>query len=73
MDTQTNGQNTTDYTLHDLVAQGACYPMAVIVWHQLLPRPMAKKTARPIAPRLSLSQTSENHSSAEDIAEAAFN
>lgn len=73
MDTDIDEPNNNGSTLHDLVAQGACYPMAMIVWHQLRPRPMVKKTARRIAARLNSSPALENHSSEDACAEAAMN
>lgn len=30
-----DGQVDSEYTIHDLVAQGACYPLAMMVWQHL--------------------------------------
>jgi len=39
-----DNQSTSEYTLQDMVAQGACYPLAMKVWQQLIPRQPARKT-----------------------------
>ncbi len=44
MENTMDNQNDSEYTLQDLVAQGACYPLAMKVWQQLLPRQPARKS-----------------------------
>lgn len=69
----TDDQTDSEFTLHDLVAQGACYPLAMRVWQQLMPR-------RPTYTQANLSSTM-NHSlcafedsqSEDDLEGAALN
>jgi len=35
-------QHYNECVLHEFVAQGACYPLAMMVWQQLLPRGPAR-------------------------------
>jgi len=40
-----NNQDDNEYKHNDLVAKGACYPLAMMVWHQLLPQRTTRKAA----------------------------
>lgn len=39
-----NSQDDSEYKRKKLVARGACYPLAMKVWQQLLPRQPARKS-----------------------------
>jgi hypothetical protein len=50
IENMTDDQIDSEFALHDLVAQGACYPLAMRVWQQLMPR-------RPTHTKAKLSRT----------------
>lgn len=69
MDDQTN----SEYTLHDLVAQGACYPLAMMVWHQLIPRRQPLTNAKISSTMIHSSCVFERTDGGGDVEEAALN
>jgi len=66
-------QADSEFTLHDLVAQGACYPLAMMVWHQFKPRGSTLTKAKLTSTMIHSSSAFEDADTAGDIEEAALN
>jgi len=60
-------------TLQDLVAQGACYPLAMMVWQQLMPRRPTPTKAKLSSTMIHSSCAFEDSQSEDDLEGAALN
>lgn len=69
----TDDQTDSEYTLHDLVAQGACYPFAMRVWQQLMPRRPTPTKAKLSNTMIHSSGAFEDTDSEDDLEKAALN
>lgn len=66
-------QVDNEYTLHDLVAQGACYPLAMMAWHQLMPRRQPLTKAKLSNTMIHTSYVFESTDCGGDVKESALN
>lgn len=66
-------QADSECTLHDLVAQGACYPLAMMVWHQLMPRRQALTNAKLSTALVHSARVFEGTDCGGDAEESALN
>lgn len=69
----TDDQTDSEFTLHDLVAQGACYPLAMMVWQHLMPRRPTHTKAKLANTMIHSSCAFEDPDSEDDLEKAALN
>jgi hypothetical protein len=68
-----DNQAENECTLQDLIAQGACYPLAMRVWQQLMPRRPTLTKAKLSNPMIRSSCAFEDTDSEDDLEKAALN
>lgn len=73
IENMTDDQIDSEFALHDLVAQGACYPLAMMVWRQLMPRRPTLTKAKLSNPMIRSSCAFEDTDSEDDLEKAALN